>query len=252
MSLTLFVYTQLVKIIQMKRIPKLSSLIDKAIFDYNLLENGDKILIGASGGKDSTALCQYFANRLKRPNENFEVLALNIQSDFAPPFPTQINSLFTEWNIPFKTLNVNVLERVKPNQKMSCWWCSTQRRTELLNYAIKNGFNKIALGHHADDILETMLMNMLYKGELSTMTPSFKYENYPITVIRPLCYVSEERLIEHAKQNGYIAWTCTCDYQNNSMRKEAKRLLQGLTGGDIQKKEKMLCALKNVNTKYLL
>lgn len=235
----------------MKKEPKLSSLIDKACFDYNLIEPGDKILIGASGGKDSTALIQYFANRSKRPDCGFEYLALHIQSDFAPAFPIEIKNLFEQWNVNFKTLPVNILERVKPGQKMSCYWCSTQRRTELLNFAMENGFNKIALGHHMDDILETFVMNMLNKGEISTMIPKLKYNNYPVTIIRPLCYILEDRLINEAKESGYAGFTCTCDYQENSDRKLARKKVDELTEGDSKIKERMFSALKNIQTSYL-
>lgn len=235
----------------MKKNPKISSLIDKACFDYSLIENGDKILIGASGGKDSTALIEYFSQRSKRPDCNFEYKALFIKSDFAPEFPKGIINLFNDWNVPFETINVNITERVKDGQKMSCYWCSTQRRTELLNYAIKNGFNKIALGHHMDDMLETLLMNMLNKGELSTMPPKLKYDNFPVTIIRPLCYISENRLIEHAEQNGSSGFTCTCNYQDNSTRKEARKLLEQLTEGNLSKKEKLFASLKNVQKEYL-
>lgn len=235
----------------MKKNPKISSLIDKACFDYSLIENGDKILIGASGGKDSTALIEYFSQRSKRPDCNFEYKALFIKSDFAPEFPKGIINLFNDWNVPFETINVNITERVKNGQKMSCYWCSTQRRTELLNYAIKNGYNKIALGHHMDDMLETLLMNMLNKGELSTMPPKLKYDNFPVTIIRPLCYISENRLIEHAEQNGSSGFTCTCNYQDNSTRKEARKLLEQLTEGNLSKKEKLFASLKNVQKEYL-
>lgn len=231
--------------------PKLSSLIDKAIFDYNLIEENDKILIGASGGKDSTALIEYFANRSKRPDCNFEYKALFIKSDFSPDFPQEIQEKFEQWKVPFEKLNVNILGRVQKNQKMSCYWCSTQRRTELLNYAIKNGFNKIALGHHMDDILETLLMNALEKGEFSTMIPNLVYEKYPVTIIRPLCYVAEERIIEHAKEAEYFGFTCTCNYQDNSVRKNARKKLELLTDGDINKKEKLFWSLKNISSEYL-
>lgn len=231
---------------------KLSSLIDKAIFDYDLIQKNDRILIGASGGKDSTALIQYFASRAKRPDCNFEYLALNIQSDFAPPFPAQIIELFNQWNVPFKTIKVDVLGRLKENHKMNCWWCSTQRRTELLNYAMVNGFNKIALGHHMDDILETFVMNMLNKGELSTMIPNLKYQNYPVSVIRPLCYCSEKRIIEHGQKEGFCGFTCTCNFQENSQRKAARLKIQQLTDSDEQIKERMFKALKNVQKDYLL
>ena len=235
----------------MKKQPKLSSLIDKACFDYNLIEKGDRILIGASGGKDSTALIEYFANRAKRPDCGFEYKALFIKSDFAPEFPEGIMAKFREWNVPFEKINVNVLERVKPGQKMSCWWCSTQRRSELLSYALDNGYNKIALGHHMDDILETLLMNMLNKGELAAMPPRLKYDKFPVSVVRPLCYVSEERLIEHAKEEGYSAYTCTCNYQDNSDRKEARRKLEELTEGSQTKKERLFASLRNIQPLYL-
>ena len=235
----------------MKKQPKLSSLIDKACFDYNLIEKGDRILIGASGGKDSTALIEYFANRARRPDCGFEYKALFIKSDFAPEFPKGIMEKFCEWKVPFEQLNVNVLERVKPGQKMSCWWCSTQRRTELLNYALEHGYNKIALGHHIDDILETLLMNMLNKGELAAMPPRLKYEKFPITIVRPLCYVSETHLINHAKMAGYAGFTCTCNFQDNSDRKEARRKLEELTEGSQAKKERLFASLRNIQPLYL-
>ena len=235
----------------MSKEPRLDSLIDKACFDYNLIEKGDRILIGASGGKDSTALIEYFANRAKRPDCGFEYKALFIKSDFAPEFPEGIMAKFREWNVPFEQINVNVLERVKPGQKMSCWWCSTQRRSELLSYALDNGYNKIALGHHMDDILETLLMNMLNKGELAAMPPRLKYDKFPVSVVRPLCYVSEERLIEHAKEEGYAGYTCTCNYQDNSDRKEARRKLEELTEGSQSKKERLFASLRNIQPLYL-
>lgn len=236
----------------MKKEPKLSSLIDKACFDYKLIEPGDRILIGASGGKDSTALIEYFAQRSKRPDCNFEFKALNIQSDFASPFPQGIQDFIQNTGAAFESVKVDILQRVKPGQKMSCYWCSTQRRSELLNYALEHGYNKIALGHHMDDILETFLMNMLEKGNLSTMIPKMPYEKWPVSIIRPLCYVSEKRLIEHAKEAGYYGFTCTCNFQENSTRKEARRRVELLTGGDEKTKERMLSALKNAQPEYLL
>jgi len=235
----------------MSREPKLSSLIDKACFDYNLIEKGDRILIGASGGKDSTALIQYFSDRAKRPDPGFEYMALNIQSDFAPLFPEKILKLFKKWKVPFESIPINISARIKEGQKMNCWWCSTQRRTELLKYALEHGYNKIALGHHMDDMLETLLMNVLNKGEFSTMIPNLQYENYPVKIIRPLCYAAEERIIAHAKKERYYGFTCTCTYQDNSTRKEARKKLKQLTDGKLELKEKMFNALQNVKLDYL-
>ncbi|MCR5171284.1 MAG: tRNA 2-thiocytidine biosynthesis TtcA family protein [Treponema sp.] len=234
-----------------KKSVKLSSLIDKAIFDYKMIEKGDRILIGASGGKDSTALIKYFSDRVKRPDPGFEYKALFIKNDFAPEFPSVIKNLFDLWQVPFEQINLNILERIKEGQKMNCYWCSTQRRSELINYAIKNGYNKIALGHHMDDFLETLLMNMLNKGELSSMPACLKYEKFPVTIIRPLLYVSEQRLIEEAQKSAYSGFTCTCTYQDNSGRKEARRKLEELTQGNQTKKERLFASMKNIQPLYL-
>ena len=197
----------------MNKAKELSSPIDKAVFDYNLIEKGDRILIGASGGKDSTALLEYFSARTKRKDCDFEYKALFIKNDFAPEFPEGIKMLLDEWNVPFEQIDVNTLERVKEGHKMNCWWCSTQRRTELLRYAMANGYNKI---------------------------------------IRPLSYVTEARLIEHAVAGGYAGFTCTCNYQDNSGRKAARVKLEALTDGDEAKKKRLLVSLKNIKPLYLL
>lgn len=236
----------------MKKEPEISSLIDKAVFDYKLIEENDRILIGASGGKDSTLLLEYFANRKKRPQNHFEIMAVHIQTDFAPVFSNDLVKLFAQWDVPLEIIKVDVHKRLKSNQKMNCYWCSTQRRTELLNYALKNGFNKIALGHHLDDILETFIMNMTEKGNLSTMIPKMQYDKWPVSIIRPLCYVSEKRIISHVQKNGYCSFTCTCNYQNNSTRKEARKKLEMLTEGSESKKQLIFKALKNVQKEYLL
>ncbi len=231
--------------------PRLFSLIDKACYDYELIENGDRILIGASGGKDSTALIEYFANRAKRKDCGFEYKALHVQSEFGGVLPLNIMELFEKWQVPFERVVIDVQGRLKDGRKMNCYWCSTQRRTELNDYAIKNGYNKICLGHHMDDVLETFLMNAIGKGELSTMIPKLKYNKYPVSIIRPLYYADVPLIVEHAKNMGYFGYTCTCDFQDNSTRKDARSKLDVLTDGDYQKKAMLLKALKNVNLEYL-
>ena len=227
------------------------SAIDKACFDYNLIEKGDRILIGASGGKDSTLLINYFADRKKRRDADFEFLALNIESEIGGVLAPEIKELYEKWGAPYETIRIEVLGRLKPGRKMNCYWCSTQRRTELLHYALEHGFNKIALGHHRDDMLETLLMNMLGAAKLTTMPPRLKYEKYPVEVIRPLCYTGECDIISKAKEDGYFGWTCTCNYQENSERKHARKLLEALTEGDETRKRHMFDSLKNINPQYL-
>lgn len=231
--------------------PRLFRVIDKAVFDYRLIEEGDKILIGASGGKDSTALVEYFADRKRQGRENFTFTALHVETEITPPLNSGLLSLFREWGVTPVSLHADVLGRLKPGRSMNCWWCSTQRRTELNNYAIEHGYNKIALGHHLDDILETLLMNMLSKGELSTMPPRLKYDKYPVTVIRPLCLADVDTIIAHAEKAAYISETCTCAYQDNSGRKKARSRLQALTGGNPAEKQRLFQSLRNVKPLYL-
>lgn len=231
--------------------PFLFRLIDKADFEYSMIEKKDKILVGASGGKDSTALVEYFANRMRRRDADFNFTALHISSEITPTLDSRLAFLFKKWNVHVEEHFVNVLGRLKGGQKMNCWWCSSQRRTELLQYAISHGYNKLALGHHLDDILETMLMNALNRSELSTMPPRLRYEKYPVTIIRPLCYVPVSIIRGHAEEKGYINATCTCEYQDNSGRKEARSKLDLLTDGNDDKKEHLFAALKNVRLDYL-
>ena len=231
--------------------PKLFSIIDKAVYDYKLIENNDRILVGFSGGKDSAALTEYFAYRKRQGRENFDFCALHVESGIGSSVLPELRSLLRSWNTELVSLNADVLARLKPGRTMNCWWCSTQRRTELNNYAMEHGYNKIALGHHLDDILETLLMNALYKGELSTMPPRLKYDKYPVTIIRPLCFADEQTIIAHARRSGYKSITCTCDYQNNSARKEARKKLEALTDSDAAQKRKLFESLKNIKRDYL-
>ena len=231
--------------------PKIFSLIDKAIYDYDMIPRNSKILVGASGGKDSTLLIEYLANRMKRQNEKFSFTALYIKTDFSDEFSPELRKKFEEWGVTLCTLEVNTLARLKEGRKMNCFWCSMQRRKELNEYAAQNGFTHVALGHHLDDVLETLLMNMLNKGTLETMPPSLKYQKYPVTIIRPLYYVPVASIVEHAQNGGWASQTCTCNYQDNSGRKEARKKLEILTNGDDKQKKRLLLSLKNIRAEYL-
>lgn len=231
--------------------PLLFRIIDKAVFEYNMIENGDRILVGASGGKDSTSLVEYFAARQRQHREQFEFTALHIAAEISPPFSRDLAERFKSLDVPFVRIPVDVIERLKPGRKMNCWWCTTQRRTELNNYAVAHGYNKIALGHHMDDILETLLMNALGKGELSTMPPRLKYSKYPVTIIRPLCFADTDTILSYARSSGFSSSVCTCCYQDNSGRKDARRRLQLLTRGSMAEKRRLFDALRNVKTEYL-
>lgn len=216
-----------------------------------MIQDGDRILLAASGGKDSTALAEYFGNRLKRKTEWFTVQALHIKTDIGSDFSPLLEEKFKIWGIPLRIQTVNVLDRLKEGKKMNCWWCSSQRRLELNKFAQSHGYNKIALGHHLDDILETVLMNALTKGELATMPPVMQFDKFPVTIIRPLCFADIPMIVHHAELHGYISSTCTCNYQANSTRKTARSRLDRLTGGNYSLKRKLFDSLRNINQAYL-
>lgn len=231
----------------------LSRKIDKAIFEYNLIEPGDKILLAVSGGKDSLTMAYHIGKKQGGFPIPYEAEAIYIRSDFAGCGASlEMGKLMKEWNLPFTIIDVPIVQRLKPGKKLNCYWCSTQRRVELLRYANENGFNKIALGHHMDDIIETFFMNLFYKAEMSTMLPFMKYDKYPQTIIRPLARVSEGEIIQFAQDFGYLEGAATCPYGTKSKRLDVKRMIDALSKSEGDKiRENIFNGMNNVNYDYL-
>jgi len=204
----------------------------KAILEQDLIAEGDRILIAASGGKDSSVMAWALSSLKSSLKKNYELAALHISTDFCTCCKKSVLAeKLKSWNIPFTDLFVPVIERLKPGRKMNCYWCSTQRRTELLKYAIENGYNKIALGHHLDDIIETFFMNLCAKGELSSMPVKLAYRKYPVTLIRPLAYLEEKQIIACAEEQDILKASCTCPYGAQSKRLDMRKKIAAFTGG---------------------
>ncbi|MDR0586723.1 MAG: tRNA 2-thiocytidine biosynthesis TtcA family protein [Treponema sp.] len=216
----------------------------KAVFERGLIAEGDRVLIAVSGGKDSTTLA--WALSALRPVLSYELGALHISTDFCSCCKKAfLSEKLKSWDIPFTDLFVPVAGRLKEGRRMNCYWCSTQRRTELLKYAIDHSFNKIALGHHLDDIIETFFMNLTEKAELSAMPVKLRYRKYPVTLIRPLGYIEEAQIIACAEELGIAASACTCPYGINSRRRNTRKNLAVLTGGSGKIKRRILAALSS-------
>jgi len=213
--------------------------------ERQLIQEGDRILIGASGGKDSTVMAWALAGLRQVLKIRYELQALHISADLpADSIDTgAISARLSEWGIPLAFLPVPVIGRLKEGRKMNCYWCSTQRRTELIKYAMENGFNKIALGHHLDDIIETFFMNLMEKGTFSTMPMQLTYRKYPLTLIRPLGYLEERQIIACASELGLLSVTCTCPYGSNSRRLEIRRRIAGLTANSGAVKRRILSGI---------
>ncbi|MDR2701144.1 MAG: tRNA 2-thiocytidine biosynthesis TtcA family protein [Spirochaetaceae bacterium] len=218
----------------------------RAVLEQELIADGDRILIAVSGGKDSTVMA-WALSRLKQSLKfDYELAALHISTDFCACCKKSVLAEKLEgWGIPFTDLFVPVVGRLKPGRKMNCYWCSTQRRTELLKYAVENDFNKIALGHHLDDIIETFFMNLCARGELSAMPVKIDYRKYPVTLIRPLAFLEERQIIACAAEQDTLKAACTCPYGIHSQRREMREKIAALTGGSGAVKRRIIRALTN-------
>jgi tRNA 2-thiocytidine biosynthesis protein TtcA len=224
----------------------------KAVLERKLICDGDRILIAVSGGKDSTVLAWALSSIRPAVKANYELTAIHISTDFCSCCKKSVLSQrLEEWGIPFNDLFVPVIGRLKEGEKMNCYWCSTQRRAELLKYAVENGFNKIALGHHLDDIIETFFMNLCAKSEISAMPILLKYRKFPVSLIRPLAYVEERQVIECADAQNILKAACTCPYGINSKRRDMRQRIAALTNNSGAVKRRILKALADGERDYL-
>jgi tRNA 2-thiocytidine biosynthesis protein TtcA len=218
----------------------------KAVLERRLIDDGDRILIAVSGGKDSTLLAWALSDLRRALKKDYRLSALHISSDFCSCCKKPaLARLLDEWGVPFEDRFVPIIGRLKDGERMNCYWCSTQRRTELLRYAAANNCNKIALGHHLDDIIETFFMNITGKGELSAMPMRLDYRKYPVSLIRPLGYVEERQIIACADELGILKAACTCPYGINSKRRDMRRKIADFTGNSGAIKRRILKALSS-------
>ncbi|GBU28482.1 tRNA 2-thiocytidine biosynthesis protein TtcA [Treponema sp. R8-4-B8] len=228
-------------------------LVVKTVCERSLINEGDRVLIAVSGGKDSSVLSWALSQIKPALKINYELAGLHISTDFCACCKKSVLcKKLEEWGITFTDLFVPVIGRLKEGEKMNCYWCSTQRRTELLKFAVENGFNKIALGHHLDDIIETFFMNLCSKGELLAMPINLKYRKYPVSLIRPLALLEEKQIISCAAEQNILKNACTCPYGQNSKRRDMRDKISNFVGkeaGDV--KRRILKALGEGKIDYL-
>ncbi|TVR88007.1 MAG: tRNA 2-thiocytidine biosynthesis protein TtcA [Spirochaetaceae bacterium] len=232
----------------------LSKRIDKALFDYNMIREGDRVLLGLSGGKDSLSLAYHLSRKQKHFPVKFELTAAHVRTEFSNPKTlAQISELCDSWGLPLVEIPMELEKRIQPGRRMNCFWCSKQRRVELMRYAGAHNFQRIALGHHMDDILETFFMNMSHKGELSTMLPVLTLDNYEQTIIRPLAWLSEEHILAFADEMGFTAFTCRCGFDTTSKRRNMRSALEYLVAQEGSgARERLFEALHNPKLRYLI
>lgn len=227
-----------------------------AIADYEMLEDGDKVMVAVSGGKDSSIMLLQLEEIRRRAKINFTIAPV-ILDQKQPGFNADsYQAWFKERGFDLVILGHDtystVVEKTEEG-KSFCRLCSRFRRGILYNYAHENGFTKIALGHHRDDLNETMLMNMFFIGQLGSMPPKLFSDDGRNTVIRPLCYIPESELIQYSKELAFPIIPCNlCGTQENMKRSQVKNLLSNLEKQYPGLGASMLTAQKNIKPSQLL
>jgi tRNA 2-thiocytidine biosynthesis protein TtcA len=209
---------------------KLCRLVGQAIGDFGMIEDGDKVMVCISGGKDSYAMLDILLKLRERAPINFEIVAVNLdqkQPNFpAATLPNYLKSLGVPFHIEEQD-TYSIVKRVIPEGKTTCGLCSRLRRGILYRVADELGATKIALGHHRDDILETLMLNMFYAGKLKGMPPKLRSDDGKHIVIRPLAYVPEKLLERYATDMNFPIIPCDlCGSQPNLQRQAMKQMLR--------------------------
>ena len=227
----------------------------KAIGDFKMIQSGDRVMVCLSGGKDSYTLLKILT-LLRRRYNKFEIFAFTLDQSH----PGWNDSKMREWletnKIPFEILTEDTYKIVKekiPEGNTYCSLCSRLRRGIIYRYAEEHGFNKIALGHHRDDLITTLLMSIFYNGEIRSMPPKLLSDNKRHIVIRPLAYCQENDIIKYAQEQEFPIIPCNlCGSQDNLMRQRTKMMLAQLSKENPKIPSNMLHALTSIKPSQLM
>ncbi len=219
-----------------------------------MLQDGDRIVVGVSGGADSLTLMWLLAERLPRIPIGFKLFAVHIDPGFEGGFSEVLKTYCgaAGFDLRVEHTDYGVLGHSTLNRENPCFLCSRLRRKRLFEIAAELGCNKLALGHNKDDIIETLFLNLLYAGEISTMVPSQDMFKGKFTVIRPLAYADEKVIRTFAREQHFPEFVNPCPSAGNSKRQEIKTLLNQLYRSNPKIKGNIFRAMSRVKTAYLL
>lgn len=229
--------------------------VGQAIADYNMIQDGDKVMVCLSGGKDSYTLLDILMNLQAHAPINFEIVAVNLDQK-QPGFPEHILPEYLESiDVPFHIIErdtYSIVKEVVPEGKTTCGMCSRLRRGSLYGYARQNGITKIALGHHRDDIVETAFLNMFYGSKIKAMPPKLLSDDKTNIVIRPLSYSREADIERYSQWQQFPIIPCNlCGSQENMQRQVIKEMLQGWDKQHPGRIENIFRSLQNVSPSQL-
>lgn len=228
----------------------------KAIADYNMIQHGDRVMVCLSGGKDSFTMLRILSLLQMRAKIDFEILAFTLDQSQPGWNDDALRAWLTDHKIPFEILTRDTYSIVKekiPEGQTYCSLCSRLRRGIIYRYAEENGYTKIALGHHRDDLIRTLLMSILYNGEIRSMPPKLLSDNKKHILIRPLAYCQESDIAEFSKLMEFPIIPCTlCGSQENLIRKKIKKLIDELAAENPKVPSNMLAALGALKPSQLM
>jgi tRNA 2-thiocytidine biosynthesis protein TtcA len=234
---------------------RLRGLAGKAIEDYAMIAEGDRVMVCLSGGKDSYTLLDVLLSLQRSAPVRFELVAVNLDQK-QPGFPVHVlPEYLASLGVPYEILEqdtYSVVKRVVPEGRTMCGLCSRLRRGRLYRYAAENGITKIALGHHRDDIVETLFLNLFFGGRMKAMAPKLLSEDGRHVVIRPLAYVPEREIERYARARRFPIIPCRlCGSQENLQRVAVKRMLADWEREFPGRTETIFSALRNVSVSQL-
>lgn len=228
----------------------------KGIADFNMIQRGDRVMVCLSGGKDSFTLLTLLHTLRRRSNNKFDVFAFTLDQAQPGWDDTTLRSWLSDRNIEYEILTRDTYSIVKekiPEGKTYCSLCSRLRRGIIYRYAEERGFNKIALGHHRDDLIRTLMMSIFYNGDIRSMPPKLLSDNKKHIVIRPMCYVQERDIITYSNEQNFPIIPCTlCGSQENLARKRIGRLIDQLAEENPKIPSNILHALQSIKPSQLM
>lgn len=229
--------------------------VGQAIADYDMIQDGDKVMVCLSGGKDSYTMLDILLNLRDHAPISFEIIAVNLDQK-QPGFPEQVLPEYLQKvGVPYHIIEkdtYSIVKEVVPEGKTTCGICSRLRRGSLYGYARQNGITKIALGHHRDDIIETMFLNMFYGSKLKAMPPKLLSDDKTNIVIRPLSYVKEADIERYATAREFPIIPCNlCGAQQNLQRQVIKEMLQNWEKQQPGRLENIFRSIQNISPSQL-
>lgn len=229
----------------------ISKRVGRAIMDYKMLSGNDKIAVAVSGGKDSLTLLHILLDRKRFAPIKYDILAIHIDLGYPRSLSKELRGYFKKLGVKYHIERTSALKKER-RKEINCFQCSWNRRKALFQAADRLGYNKVALGHHYDDIIQTTLLNLFFNGEISTMVPRQELFGGKITLIRPLAYVEEDMIKRFAKAMDFPSYDCVCPNSVVSNRAKMSRIIRDIKKICPDVKKNIFRSVRRVKEEYLL